>query len=266
MLISGPTHASQPTPDNTWWTNWLSAIKGNNTIPDQYAWHIESDINNVNDDLQTNNATFEQMLTSAGLPQRQVNINEYATFQEQVASGAAWWISRLERYNAIGLRGNWLNGAELHDFMASLLSKPNADTSSYSATAASYFPNGEWQVYKYYNQNMTGHRAGTTGTGDRVMDVYATVDSAKVRVLTGVRLQTGTWYITINKLSAVGLPTSGSLSIHTLGFMDNGHDGEVDSPTDRGLYSHTYSGDTVTFPVYQTSQDQYTAWAFEFVV
>jgi len=52
MEISGPSHASQPTPDNTWWTNWLTQIKGNNTIPEQYAWHLESDINNAVDDLQ----------------------------------------------------------------------------------------------------------------------------------------------------------------------------------------------------------------------
>lgn len=28
MQISGPSHASQPTPDNTWWTNWMEQIKG----------------------------------------------------------------------------------------------------------------------------------------------------------------------------------------------------------------------------------------------
>lgn len=266
MQISGPSHASQPTPDNTWWTNWLKQIKGNNTIPDQYSWHIEGDINNPVDDLQTNNATFATMLKNAGMAQpKLVNINEYATFAEQVSAGAAWWISRLERYNAIGLRGNWLSGLQLHDFMASLLGKPNADNSNYNYQATGYYPNGEWQVYKYYNRNMTGSRVSTTGTGDRKMDVYATIGSdKKVRVLTGVRLATGTWYITINKLSAVGLPTSGSLNIHTLGFVDKGHYGEVDAPTDRGNYAHTYSGDSVTFPVYQTSQDQYTAWAFEF--
>ncbi|KAI9655101.1 MAG: hypothetical protein M1821_005584 [Bathelium mastoideum] len=266
-LISGPSHAGAPTPSNTWWTKWLTQIKGNSTIPDQYSWHLEGSISDVNDDLQTNNATFASMLTSAGLSQpKQVNINEYATFPEQVAAGAAWWISRLERYNAIGLRGNWLSGYELHDLMASLISKPNADSSSYSYTGTGYYPVGEWQVYKYYNQNMTGHRAGTTGSGDRVLDVYATVGSDQVRVLTGVRLATGTWYITINKLSAVGLPTSGSLNIHTWGFVDKGHYGEVDAPTDRGTVAHTYSGDSVTFAVYQTSQDEYTAWAFEFAV
>ena len=235
----------------------------NNTVPEQYAWHLEGNINDANDDLQTNNATLTSMLSSYGLPQRQVNINEYATFDEQVSAGAAWWISRLERYDTIGLRGNWLSGCALHDLFGSLLGKPNAQSSSYPCTGTGYYPNGEWEVYKYYNLNMTGNRVKTTGTGDRIMDVYATAGD-KVRILTGVRLQTGTWYITVNNLSSFGLPTSGTLNIQTWGFDDKGHYGEVDGPSDRGVYGHTYSGNSVTFPVYQTSQDEYTAWGFEF--
>jgi len=215
---------------------------------------------------QTNNATFASMLSSRGMAQpKLVNINEYAVFNEQVASGAAWWISRLERYDAVGLRGNWLSGYQLHDLLASLLTKPGMPN-SYSYTDANYVPNGEWQVYKYYNMNMTGTRVKTTGTGDRIMDVYSTIGSDKVRTLCGTRLQTGTWYITINKLSAIGLPTSGTLNIHTYGFVDAGHYGQVDAPTDRGYYTHTYSGDSVTFAVYQTQQDQFTAWGFEFAL
>lgn len=266
MLLSGPSLSGQPTTTNTWWTDWLSQIKGNDTIPDQYSWHIEGDINNAIDDLETNNATMVQLLQSYDLPERQANINEYAIFDEQVAAGAAWWISRLERYDTIGLRGNWLSGNSLLDFMASLLGKPDASDNEADATGSGYYANGEYQVYKYYNLNMTGTRATTTGTGDRLMDVYATVGDDKVRVLTGVRLQTGTWFITINGLSSVGLPESGSLDIHTLGFIDNGHFGEVEAPTDRGYYSHSYSGNSVTFPVYQTQQDELTAWAFEFAV
>lgn len=194
MLISGPSYAAQPTTSNSWWTGWLSLVKGNNTIPDQYSWHIEGDINDVNDDLQTNNATLTGMLKQYALPARQVNINEYAVFDEQVASGAAWWISRLERYDSYGLRGNWLSNYALHDYMASLLGKPNADTSSYDPNGGGYWPNGEFQVYKYYASNMTGTRAQTTGTGDRIMDVYTTIGGSndrKVRTLTGTRLKTG---------------------------------------------------------------------------
>lgn len=51
-----------------------------------------------------------------------------------------WWIAQLERVNAFGLRGNWLSGYRLHDFMSNLVSKPNADNSAYNYTQAGYFP------------------------------------------------------------------------------------------------------------------------------
>jgi hypothetical protein len=102
-----------------------------------------------------------------------------------VPSGAAWWISRLERYNCLGLRGNWLSSWALHDYMASLLGKPNAGTSAYSPTAGGYWLNGEWQVYHYYHANMTGYRVSTTGSSDGIMDAYATVSASTVHVLIG---------------------------------------------------------------------------------
>jgi hypothetical protein len=204
------------------------------------------------------------MLQTYKLPVKPLNIDEYATFPEQVPAGSAWWISQLERVNAHGLRGNWLSGWELHDLMGSLVSKPNADNSNYSPTAGGYYPNGDYQVYQYYNLNMTGYRVGTSPSTDLKLDTYTTVGKDMVRVLTGVRITTGTWQITINDLSSVGLPSSGSLNIHTWGFPFGGHYAEVDVPNDLGWYSHTYSGNSVTFPVYQT--DTSTAYAFEFYV
>lgn len=83
------------------------------------------------------------MLSSAGLPTNpKINIDEYGNRGEQVSSGSAWWIARLERYNAAGLRGNWLGGTQLHDFMASLLGKTNVN----SATGTGYYANGQYQV------------------------------------------------------------------------------------------------------------------------
>lgn len=216
-------------------------------------------------DMESAYGTLTNLLKTYNIPIKPVNIDEYGTFAEQVPCGSAWWIAQLERINAQGLRGNWLGGTSLHDFMASLLSKPNAGTSSYSPTAGGYFPNGDFQVYKYYNLNMTGHRVGSSPSADLKIDTYTTVGSDMVRILTGVRISTGTWQITVDNLSAVGLPTSGSLNIHTWGFPDSGgHYAEVDGPNDLGWYAHTYSGNSVTFPVYQT--DATTAYAFEFDV
>ena len=251
----GPSLAYRPSSSNTWWTGYLKYIQANSVVPDQYTWHLEGGTTDTDNDLQTSLSSFNSLRSTYGNPSRPININEYANFGEQVPSGAAWWISRLERYDAIGLRGNWLGGSALHDYLASLLWK----------TGSTYYPNGEWQVYKYYKSSMTGQRVQTTGSTDRLFDVYATVGD-KVRILSGTRITTGTWAITVKNLSSVGLPTAGNLTIQTWGFNDKGHQGELDAPTNRGLNTHTYTGNTITFPIYQTTADKNTAWAFEFSV
>lgn len=145
--------------------------------------------------------------------------------------------------------------------MASLLSKPNAVTANYSATATGYFPTGEYQVYKYYASDMTGHRVGTVPSADLVLDTYATVGFDMVKILCGARVETGTWQITVNDLSAIGLARSRTLNIHTLEFYTNGYYAELDAPKGLGWREHKYSGNSVTFPVYQLENS--TAFAFE---
>src|SRR6266536_4921311 len=117
----------------------------------------------------------------------------------KILSGGAWWISRLERYNALGLRGNWLGGSTLHDLMANLLTKKN-DPFNYTAT--DYIAVGDYQVYKYYYLNMTGTRLQTTSSGDRQLDLYTTHDHKKVKSLVGARFNQGIWYVRLDNLGA----------------------------------------------------------------
>lgn len=216
-------------------------------------------------DMQSSTAAHTSLLDRYGLAHKQVNINEYATSKEQVPSGGAWWIAQLERVNAIGLRGNWLSSGALHDFMAGLLGKPNAGTSAYNSKAGGYWPAAEFQVYKYYAQ-MTGYRVATLPTADKGGDVYAVVGSDKVRLLVGSRTNTGTWYIRLDNMVALGLPASGTLNIQTWGFPGNAnnHYAEYDAPSNLGIVGHSYSGGSLTFAIYQ--QDTTTAYAFEFSV
>ncbi|KAH8897924.1 hypothetical protein GQ53DRAFT_637203 [Thozetella sp. PMI_491] len=258
VKISGPTLAWRPMSSNSWWTNWLSQISGNNTVPDQYAFHLEGSLDAVDNDLEYTNASLGALLKEYGLPDRQININEYAEFIEQVPAGYVWWISQLERYDAIGLLGNWLGGTALHDLFANLITK-SANPWDYAAT--DYVSAPGYQVYKYYNLNMTGERLQTTRSGDRWLDVYATV-SDRVRVLTGVKVNIGTWQITIENLGAAGYPESGTVVIDTWGFDGSSVWDVVSAPSFRNRVSHDYTGNSVTFPIYQT--DNHTAWAFEF--
>ncbi|RDW73337.1 hypothetical protein BP6252_07244 [Coleophoma cylindrospora] len=259
VKISGPSMAFRPLASNPWWTTWLSQISGNGTVPEQYSYHLEGETDAVDNDPQYTNASLAALLTTYKLPSRQVNINEYAKFSEQNPAGAAWWISRLERYNFIGLRGNWASGNQLHDLMANLLTKSNP--LNYAAT--DYVSAGEYNVYKYYNLNMTGTRLATSGSTDIALDTYATYANKKVRVLVGSKITaTGTWYVKLQGLSQYGLPTSGQLTIQTWGFPGPSVSTPESSYTDLGQYTHTYSGDFLTFPIFQT--DITTAWAFEF--
>ncbi|KAK4502182.1 hypothetical protein PRZ48_005607 [Zasmidium cellare] len=260
LQISGPTTAGQPNFNNDWFTSWASYVKKNNSIPDQYAWHEESENGSS---MSSSYDGLIAILKQNQLPLKTININEYAIFDEEVPAGSAFWISQLERYNAIGLRGNWLGGTQLHDLAASLLSKP--DPNNYAST--DYFPNGDYQVYKYYSQNMTGNRVGTSVSQDGKFDAYATVGGGLAKVLMGVRPPTqGTYTVSLSNLTALGLPASGNLNVRTWKFPvgSDVHYSGVDGPTDLGYISHSYSGNTLALPYYQT--DKLTAYAWEFAV
>jgi hypothetical protein len=157
------------------------------------------------------------------------------------------------------LGGNWLAGSTLHDLMANLLTKKN-DPFNYTAT--DYITAGEYQVYKYYYLNMTGTRLQATGSGDRQLDVYATHDHKKVKLLVGARFNQGLWYVRLDNLCAYGLPSAGNLTIQTWGFPGATVWTPVDAPSDLGQYTHIYSSGSLTFPIFQN--DKTTAYAFEF--
>ncbi|KAH8799817.1 glycoside hydrolase superfamily [Xylogone sp. PMI_703] len=261
VSITGPSLAGAPGASNTWWTSWSSFIASNNSIPDQYSWHMEGG----GGDMLSSVVVLNTLRATNKLPSKTININEYATLAEQVPCGAAWWISQLERVNAFGLRGNWLSTTSLHDFMAGLLGKPGAGTSSYNPTGTGYWPAAEFQVYKYYAQNMTGSRRATSTTADLHGDVYATVSDSQhtVRLLAGARITTGSWGIVVDDLSAVGLPQSGVLSVTAYAFKgSSNHFQEFDAPVSLGVTRYTYSGNSVTLPINQA--DAFTAFAFEF--
>lgn len=262
VQISGPTTTAPPTPTNPWWTAWMSAVSESNAVPDQYAYHL---LYGPRDEVDLRNAdtALTQMRQQYGLPARPVNVNEYAIPEEQVPSTSAWFLSRFDRYDTAGLRANWLSTCQLHDFMGNLVSKDGAPGQS-SCDGQGYFPNGEYQLYKYFNMNMTGYRAATEGSGDGLADAYTTIDSDTVRTLAGVRLSTGTWLLTINNLGSVGLPASGELPIQTWAFTFDGLWSRVDAPQDRGVFTHTYSDDSVTFEIRVPQEDQPVAFAFEF--
>lgn len=90
---------------------------------------------------------------------------------------------------------------------------------------------------------MTGYRVGTLPSADVKFDCYATVgNDGYARVLAGVRITAGTWELRLNNPSSLGLPTSGTLTVHTWGFpvASDIHYGEIDGPTELGWHGHAY--------------------------
>ncbi|KAJ7912104.1 glycoside hydrolase family 39 protein [Mycena leptocephala] len=251
--IAGPALANMPNSGNTWWTGFLTRAKADGTAPDVYTWHHEGSSTDINNDLQTSQPAMVNLLNSFGLTIGEFVIDEYANVAEQNPSSAAWWIARFERFNMSGLRGNWLSGANLQDFLSGLLWK----------SGSTYFSNGEWQVYKYYATSMTGHRVATTGSTDRLMDNFAVVArTLSASLSAGDLLPVRTYSLQIKNLSALGLATAGTISVRTRQFSFAGTQGQEGDPTDLGLVSHTYTGNVLSFPIFQT--DTVTTWAFEF--
>ena len=260
VKISGPSLAYRPTSNNAWWTNWLKQIAQAGTIPDQWSYHLEGALDAIDNDPQYTNASLGGLLKQYDLPDRETCINEYAEYSEMFPSGYAWWISRLERLDFWGLLGNWQGGTVLHDLFANLLTK-KSNPKDYGGTDYASAP-GYW-VYKYYAQNMTGHRVKTTGSSDNWFDVYATVGD-RVRLLAGAKIREGSYKVQVDRLSSVGLPTSGTLKVGMWSFSGTNQFAVQAAPAFWGTTSTSYSGDSVTIPIRQT--DKTTGWAIEFSI
>lgn len=266
MEITGPAMSFGPElDDDIWWRPWLAAISEHNIPPDQYSYHLlyARSEDQTFSDLRRTNTTLQTLLDEFNLPPRQVNVNEYARPEEQVPSTSAWYISRFERYDTFGLRANWAMQCQLHDFLANLLTKPGAPDDA-DCGARGYRPNGEWHVYAYYGSNMTGRRLATEGSADGLADAYATVDEDAVRVLFGSRNATGTWSVRLDNLDSLGFAKSGSVTVRTWGFVNEGTYGAVEGPEDRGLEEIEYCDGSVTIEIEVDDEDIETSFAFEF--
>ncbi|MEU9448647.1 RICIN domain-containing protein [Streptomyces sp. NPDC048277] len=196
QLIVGPSMAGGPYTSNTWLTTYLAYVKANNVAPDIYSWHDEPG------DPAAEAGVMDSMLSSYGLTNtRPYQINEYATQDMQSPGGGAWFIGRLERAGADGLRGNWASGTDLHDYEAALLTKNSA---------GQYLPLGEWFMYRYYG-SQTGNIVNLVpGTGT---DGLATKDNTakNAKILLGSSGNTGTVTVNLTGLNTTSVVEGGQV-------------------------------------------------------
>ncbi|PVI04239.1 glycoside hydrolase family 39 protein [Periconia macrospinosa] len=242
-IISGPSAAHPPSTDSNTWQTWVSTIASKNAIPDIYSWHQIGDWSRQPDATIPD---FNTLRSSQKLPERPIDINEYAAKEEQNPGNSVYYIAQLERYNLRGLRANWGSGSGLHDSLADLVFKKSG---------AGYRPNGEWQLYKYY-AGMTGERVATKATADSRFDVFATKSAdGLVKVIAGTRSVKGQYDIQVKGL------TGSSVSVATYRFDWAGPAGEVGSPVALGSRTVNVSGGLVTISVDPASNA--TAYAYE---
>lgn len=207
------------------------------TIPDQYTWHLLSPERN----LRESKAQFESFLEELALPERPININEYAWLEngEQTPAGAVFYISQLERYECQGLRANWASGPLLQDLLANLVVNDNG----------SYKPTGEWHVYDYYVNQMKGSRLATTASDDEFFEVYATrTDSYETtRILAAVRPIAGIkeYNLAVTGLREHGL-TGDTVKVKSWKFEGPDRFTAVGEPIDLGVFEHYIVDDTVS--------------------
>ena len=214
----------------------MTFIADTDTVPDQYSWHLLNPERN----LRETKEQFESLLEEFALPERPININEYASFEsgEQTPAGAVFYISQLERYECHGLRANWASGPLLQDLLANLV--VNED--------GSYKPTGEWHVYDYYVNQMKGSRLETTASDDELFEVYATTADSygTTKILAAVRPIAGIkkYDITVTGLRECGL-TGDTVKVKTWKFEGPDRFTAVGDPIDLGVVEHQIVDDKV---------------------
>ncbi|KAM0327608.1 hypothetical protein ACHAQA_005901 [Verticillium albo-atrum] len=240
VVITGPSTSEPATSGSAWWQKYTAFIAENDVVPDIYSWHLLR----TNRNLRESTDQFNTLRQNNNLPEKPIVINEYASNNgdEQSPAGGVFYISQLERHNTHGLRANWGSASKLHDLLANLLGKRDGSNE--------YFPVGEWHVYKYYIDQMTGQRVATKPSSDEAFEVYATHDGTvgSVKVLAAVRPVAGqrTYHVTINGLSSLGF--SGSrIKIRTRRFDGPTIFDEIEGSVDLGVWEHDVVSDSVTF-------------------
>ncbi|MBO3751246.1 RICIN domain-containing protein [Streptosporangiaceae bacterium NEAU-GS5] len=182
-LIVGPSYAGVPTTSTSWWTQYLDFVRANNVVPDIASWH------SLPGDPVANVAAANASLDPRGIPHtRPYQINEYAASNEQNPGDGSWYIARLERAGADGLRANWAGGGNLHNDLASLLVRNSA---------GQHQPKGEWWVYRFYG-GQTGQLVSVTPSG--AYDAVATKAAGNVKILVGGGGTTGNIAVNLQRL------------------------------------------------------------------
>jgi hypothetical protein len=238
-LIVGPSCACVPSTGNAWWNQYLDFVRANNVVPDIISWHA------LPGDPVANVAAANTTLNSRGIAHpRPYQINEYAAPNEQNPGDGSWYIARLERAGADGLRANWAGGANLHNDLAGLLVRNSA---------GQHLPKGEWWVYHYY-ASQTGQIVSVTPSVS--YDAFATKATSVAKILVGGGGTTGNIAVNLQRLDTTsGIIQNNQIRVRVQRIPYNGG-GAVQGPVTVTNSVVTLSGNATTVNLPHTNADE----------
>jgi hypothetical protein len=236
-LLVGPSCACVPTTSG-WWTQYLDFVKANNVVPDIISWH------SLPGDPVANVNTANTTLNSRGIAHpRPYQINEYGSPSEQNPGDGSWYIARLERAGADGLRANWASTANLHNDLGNLLTRNSAGV---------HLPKGEWWVYRFYG-SQTGQISQVTPS--TAYDAFATKNTGVARILVGGGGTTGNIAVNIQRLDTTsGIVQNNQVRVIAQRIPHNGG-AAVQGPVTISNSVVTLSGNAITVNLPHNSLD-----------
>jgi hypothetical protein len=239
QLIVGPSLAGVPSTSPGWWTQYLDFVRANNVVPDIVSWH------SLPGDPVANVAAANASLDQRGIPHpRPYQINEYAASNEQNPGDGSWYIARLERAGADGLRANWAGGGNLHNDLGNLLVRNSS---------GQHQPKGEWWVYRFYG-SQTGQIAAVTPS--QSYDAFATKTSGTAKVLVGGGGTTGNVAVALQRVDATsGIVENNQVRVVVQRIPYNGG-GAVSGPVTVQNSVVTLSGNATTVNLPHTNVDE----------
>jgi hypothetical protein len=237
--IVGPSFAGVPTTGTGWWSQYLDYVRANNVVPDIVSWH------SLPGDPVANVAAANTTLDARGIPHpRPYQINEYGASNEQNPGDGAWYIARLERAGADGLRANWASGGNLHNDLANLLVRNSA---------GQHQPKGEWWVYRFYG-GQTGQIVSTTPSSG--YDAFATKTAGTAKILVGGGRTTGNVAVGLKRLDTTsGVVQNNQVRVLVQRIPYNGG-GAVAGPVTVQNSVVTLSGNATTVNLPHTNVDE----------
>jgi hypothetical protein len=238
-LIVGPSHAGVPTTSTGWWTQFLDHVRANNVVPDIFSWH------SLPGDPVANVANANTSLSARGIAHpRPYQINEYGAPDEQNPGDGSWYIARLERAGADGLRANWASAGNLHNDLGNLLVRNEA---------GQHLPKGEWWVYRYY-AGQTGSIVSTTPSAS--YDAFTTKTTGTAKILVGGGGTTGNVAVRLNRVDATtGIVVNNQVRVRVQRIPHNGG-GAVAGPITVTDSAVTLSGNATTVNLPHTNADE----------